>query len=230
MKMTRPHTSFSERSVWGYNREVKKFPSHLLTSSEKKIFRRLSTPEKIQDFLNTFSPNKDDSLRSVHVSLGTKTLHCLEGAFLAAAALWHNGETPLLLDLRTHKKDADHVVALFKRNGLWGALSATHHAVLRYRDPIYKNLRELALSYFHEYFLPDGKKSLLAYSTKPFSLLTYGTEWINGDSDLYDIGADLDDAPHTLIAPLAILKKLRRADPLERLASDTTLPKQASPE
>ncbi len=194
------------------------FPKHILTPKEKKLFERLSTPEKIQDYLNTLPFNDTDSVQSIRRSIKAERVHCFEGALFAAALLWYHGHEPLLLDLATSKHDSDHVVALFKRNNLWGALSATHHSVLRYRDPIYKSMREIALSYFHEYFLHSGVKTMHSYSKKPFSLIRYGERWLIDDAELYDIGADLNDAPHELVAPLAILKKLRKADPVEREA------------
>jgi hypothetical protein len=88
----------------------------------------------------------------------------MEGALLAAAILEFHGQKPLLMDLRSASEDLDHVVALFRQFGCWGAISKTNHAVLRYREPIYKTVRELAMSYFHEYFLDNGKKTLRAYS------------------------------------------------------------------
>jgi hypothetical protein len=96
----------------------------------------------------------------------------MEGALLAAAILEFHGHKPLLLDLRSTNDDLDHVVALFKQFGCWGAISKTNHVVLRYREPVYKTLRELAMSYFHEYFLDNGKKTLREYSV-PFDLKSF---------------------------------------------------------
>src|SRR5258706_5662234 len=134
------------------------FPYCLLTERERRTFKKLTTPEKIQDFINTFKPNYTDSVQSVKKSLASRKIHCLDGAILSAAALWSHGHKPLLLDLKTIKNDKDHVVALFKKGVHWGAISATSHSVLRYRDPIYKSLRELALSYFTNTFLIQVKK------------------------------------------------------------------------
>ena len=111
-------------------------------------------------------------------------MHCFEGALLAATALWLRGEGPLLLDLKT-KDDFDHVVALYKKNDRWGAISKTNHATLRFRDPVYRTVRELAVSYFHEYFdNKSGKKTLRSYS-RPLDLRTFGTNWITTEKDLY---------------------------------------------
>ena len=95
-----------------------------------------------------------------------KEADCLEGAIFAAAVLEFHGGKPLLLDLRTTKKpyDYDHVIAIFQMDGCFGAISKTNHSVLRYREPVYKTVRELVMSYFHEYFLKNGKKTLREYS------------------------------------------------------------------
>jgi hypothetical protein len=141
--------------------------------------------------------------------------HCIEGALLAALALYLRGEKPLLLDLKTKKTDQEHVVALFRKNGYWGALSKTNHAVLRYRDPVYRTVRELALSYFHEYFLvKDGDKTLLSYS-RPFSLEPYDHEWMTSEENLFGLAADLDDSPHFSIVPASHRRFLRRASRVE---------------
>ena len=93
-----------------------------------------------------------------------KTAHCMEGALLAAAVLEFHGAKPLVMDLRSEDHDFDHVVAVFKQFGHWGTVSKTNHAVLRYREPIYQSIRELAMSYFHEYFDGKGRKTLREYS------------------------------------------------------------------
>jgi len=190
----------------------------VLSKEEKKLFKKLSTPAKIQDFLNSIPYNFEEDIetcRSPREVLLHHKAHCLEGAFLAAVILWYHGEKPLLLDLRSTKKDLDHVVALFKRNGHFGAISKTNHAVLRYREPIYRTLRELVLSYFHEYFLDDGAKTLREYS-KPFNLDKYGTDWITASEDLWEMGADLDDVPHMTVLPVTMKStSLRNADRVE---------------
>src|SRR3989344_7563100 len=132
-----------------YARRIRK----VLTPPEILVFKKLRTPQKIQDYLDALPINFEDSgetYRSPRRLLGAKEAHCLEGALFAAAVLAYHGQKPLLLDLRTTPRDEDHVVALFRQNGRWGAISKTNHAVLRYRDPVYKDVRELAMSYFHE--------------------------------------------------------------------------------
>lgn len=151
-------------------------------------------------------------------SLKSGKMHCFEGALLAAAALWINQEPPLILDLKAEGDD-DHVVTLYKRNGYWGAISKSNHTTLRWRDPIYKTIRELAVSYFHEYL--DNKfykKGLVSFS-QPFNLKKIGTEWITDEQDLHYLVEALDNLPHERIYPAKNSKYIRRADKMERLAA-----------
>lgn len=137
-----------------------------LTMRQFTALRRLDTPQKIQSFLHGLRQNFEhdgESCRPVGEVLKTGRAHCIEGAMLAAAALWVHGEPPLVLDMRA-EHDFDHVVALFRRNGRWGAISKTNGIGLRWRDPVYRSLRELAMSYFHEYFDKRGRKTLRSYS------------------------------------------------------------------
>jgi hypothetical protein len=191
--------------------EFKTFPKEL------RVLRGLRTPAAIQDFLNRMPFNFEEggeTYRSPVAVLKAKKAHCMEGAMLAAAALWLHGQPPLLLDLKTTQKDVDHVVALFKESGRWGAISKTNHAVLRYRDPVYRDPRELAMSYFNEYFLDSGVKTMRSYSA-PFDLSTYGGGWITAPVDLVDIVADLDFSKHFQIFKKGGERTLRRAEPIE---------------
>ena len=183
--------------------------------------------KKIQDYLNTLRIRDDSHEHIVRSPLRVKkegSATCIEGALLAASMLKAQGARPLLLDLKVgarNTKDVDHVVALFKKNGAWGALSMTHHAVLRYRDPIYKSVRELAMSYFHEYFTDDGKKNLRSFS-KPFDVDKHAVKnWETNTEDLFEIAVALDDSPHEIILTKEMERDLRRADPIEIRAGNT---------
>ena len=190
---------------------IKEFPE------EFSIFKKLRSPAAIQDFVNDFEMNftgRRHTYASPLVVLQTKKAHCMEGALLAAAALWHLGYPPLLLDLKTTASDEDHVVAPFKEGGRWGAISKTNHAVLRYRDPVYRDPRELAMSYFNEYFLHSGVKTMRSISA-PFDLSEYGNEWLTSRGDLADIAADLDFSRHFEILKKGDVRKLRLADQSE---------------
>src|SRR5512142_217167 len=139
----------------------------MFTTEERRAFRRLDSPRKVQDFLDAVPMNfceDGDTCMSPRRVLRENRAHCLEGAMFAAAAFRTHGRPPLVLDLEATDDDHDHVVALFRERGRWGAVSKTNHAVLRYREPVYRSVRELALSYFHEYFLDDGRKTLRRYS------------------------------------------------------------------
>ncbi len=200
---------------------------HGLTSEELRILKRLNTPVKIQNFLESLSINfelRGETYGSPRRVLRNQTAHCFEGALLAAAALFVQGERPLLLDLRadSRSQDTDHVVALFRRNGLWGAISKTNHAVLRYREPIYRTVRELALSYFHEYFLDNGKKTLRSYS-RPFDLRKFLKRgWLTDEEDLFYLVEALDNSPHEHILSKKAVGELRRADSVEIAAGKIT--------
>jgi hypothetical protein len=189
-----------------------------LNPKELRVLKRLRTPQKIQDFLNReIRMNFEldgDTLMSPRRVLRERKAHCLEGAFLAAAALWLHGNEPLLLDVTSTKNDFDHVVALFKKHGRWGAISKTNHAVLRYREPVYRSYGELAMSYFHEYFMYDGKKTMRTYS-KPFNLKKFGYAWVTSEENLWDLGDALDDSPHIQVLTPAIIHSLRKADAIE---------------
>ncbi|MFA6257333.1 MAG: hypothetical protein WCT29_03460 [Candidatus Paceibacterota bacterium] len=191
------------------------------TKKEKDLIKKLNTPAKVQDFLNGMKFNFEkqngrtvETLRSPLFTLRHKEAHCLEGALLGAYVLSRHGYRPYLLHLGATKSDYDHVVVPFKIGGFWGALSKTNHAVLRYREPIYKNIRELALSYFHEYFLNNGRKTLRQYSAL-INLDTFEKGWETLEGNLWGIDEELDKIKHYEIVPARLLKSLRPADKIE---------------
>jgi len=195
----------------------------LLTPAEHRLFARLDTPQKIQDFLDrlpaNFEPDGDTAMSPRRV-LQARTAHCSEGAIFAAAVLGFHGRPAWLLDIQALPSDQDHIVALFKERGLWGAISKTNHAILRWRDPIYASARELVMSYAHEYCLPGGKKSMLAFS-KPFSLARYAPKrWVIASEDLDWLLDDLDNSPHLPLAPKHAMRKRRRSSKVELRSQD----------
>ena len=152
----------------------------------------------------------------------TKMAHCMEGAMLAAAALEFHGSKPLLMDLRSESHDYDHVVTVFKQFGRLGAISKTNHAVLRYREPVYSSLQELAMSFFHEYFDDDGRKTLREYS-KLLDLNHFNSiAWRTTDRNLLVIADYLDEIKHFKILTTAQIKNLRKADKIEIAAGKLT--------
>lgn len=195
----------------------------LLTPPERAIFKKLTTPQKIQSYLDTLPMNFEmhgETYMSPRKAFKARTAHCFEGALIAAAAMAYHGKPPLLLDLKTTHDDEDHVLTLFRKNGYWGAVSKTNHAVLRYRDPVYKTVRELAMSCFHEYVMNDGRKSLRAFS-KPFELRKYSPEkWVTAEEDLNWLVEKLDNARHSPIVPRKNAHAIRRASKVELDAWD----------
>lgn len=198
---------------------------HNFSLSELRILARLKSPAHIQDFLNDLAMNKEehgDTCLSPRRVLTERHAHCIEGAMLAAVALRLHGHPPLLLDLTATKHDFDHVVAPFRLRGYWGAISKTNHAVLRYREPIYRTIRELVLSYFHEYFLDDGRKTLRSYS-RPVNLSRFDkNHWMTSEGDVWFVPEYLCDVPHIPLLSPAQVKGLRRADAIERKAGALT--------
>jgi hypothetical protein len=189
-----------------------------LTRAEFAVFRRLDTPQKIQEFISGLRSNFEvggQTCLSVREVLKQRRAHCIEGAMFAACALWVHGEPPLLLDLQADR-DYDHVVALFRRHGCWGAISKTNPPVLRWRDPVYRSLRELAMSYLHEYANRRGHKTLRRYS-RPLDLRRVDPDlWITNGKNCWDIAEALDEMPHYALVSARQAKLLRRRDELER--------------
>ncbi|MBI4087076.1 hypothetical protein HY416_03820 [Candidatus Kaiserbacteria bacterium] len=191
--------------------------------AEFQIFKTLTTPAKTQDFLNSFPINfepEGETCRSPLQTLRHGTAHCFEGAVLAAAIFWYHGRPPFLIDLETGTHDESHVIAPFREGMHWGAVSKTNHAVLRYRDPVYASVRELVMSYFHEYFLDTGEKTLRAYSRNPLNLLEFDDDWLIAEHPLWGVHDNLVAAPHEKIAPHAL--RLRPADSIEIRAGTLT--------
>ncbi len=196
----------------------------MFNPKEKALLKKLSTPALVQDFLNSLPFNfepKGETLKSPLFTLRAGNAHCFEGALLGAYILSLHGFKPAIIHLESTNDDYDHVVTVFKLNGLFGALSKTNHAVLRYREPVYKNIHELVMSYFHEYFLDNGLKTLRRYS-EPLYLNKFGKEWITSDKNLWDIDKKLDRVKHYDILPKTYIKKLRKADKIEIEAGKIT--------
>jgi hypothetical protein len=147
--------------------------------------------------------------------LEEKKCHCAEGAALAALALRVHGQPPLVLDLTAAKHDFDHVVALFRKDGKWGAISKTNHSVLRYREPVYNSVRELAMSYFHEYIDDKGRKNLRSYSP-PVNLKRFDKRgWMATKEEIDYIPEYLADVKHFPIINRKQIRNLRKADKIE---------------
>ena len=188
-----------------------------LTRDETAALSKLKTPEKIQDYINNLKSNKEaggDTCLSVREVLRQEHAHCIEGAFLAAAALWLNGQPPLLMDMKA-KGDDDHVITLFRYRGHWGAISKSNHVWLRWRDPVYRSLRELAMSYLHEYTSKDNRISLRSYSL-PFDLRRQDPAlWVTNAESCWEVAWKLDQSRHY---PLVTAQQARRFRPQDGIA------------
>ncbi|HSS26351.1 MAG TPA: hypothetical protein VLL50_00205 [Usitatibacter sp.] len=198
-------------------------PSELgLAPREFAILKRLSTPAKIQAFLNTIPINHEiggETVLSVREVLRQRRAHCIEGAMLAAAALWANGDPPLVMHLDCDTSDYPHVIALFRRGGAWGAISKTNGTPLRYRDPIYRTLRELALSYFHEYSNKRGHKTLRSYSISFDLRRIESADWVTAAKSCWKAHDRLTELRHFPLITARQERLLTRRDSFERKAS-----------
>ncbi len=192
---------------------------------ELNLLKSLNTPKKIQDFLDNLKINFEengDTCMSPRMVLKTGKAHCMEGAMLAAVALRLQGSKPLVVDLTSTRDDFDHVITVFKQNNHWGAITKTNHAVLRYREPVYKTIRELVMSFFHEYFKDDGRKTLRSYSS-PVDLSKFDKKgWMTAEEDVWYIPEHLCDVPHKNILNKSQIANLRKAHKTEIKAGKIT--------
>jgi len=178
---------------------------------DRRVLARLSTPRAIQDFLDGLDYSTDDFARAPRRVLRDRRAHCLDGAVFAAAALERLGHPALLFDLEAERDD-DHVLALFRVDGLWGAVGKSNTSTLRFREAIHRDLRELALSYFEFYYNLNGEKTLRRYSV-PLPLARFeNRRWRVDDAALPRIEAALYALRHHAIAPRPALRRLTRVD------------------
>ena len=191
--------------------------SNIYSKQERSLFYKLKSPERIQDFLDELEINFElngETCLSPRSVIEQGRAHCMEAAMFAAAVFQFSGSKPLLLDLRAAKDDYDHVVALFRYRKFWGAISKTNHAVLRYREPVYETVRELALSYFHEYIDNETRKKNLREYSLPFDISRFDNRyWQIADHDIFYVPEALDESKHLNMLPAGF--RLRKADGVE---------------
>lgn len=185
---------------------------------EMEIFNRLDTPQKIQDFLDNMPINFEeagDTCKSPRLVLRTQNAHCTEGAMLAATALRMQGFKPLIVDMAAASFDHDHVIAVFKHDEFWGAISKTNHAVLRYREPVYRSIRELVMSFFHEYFDDYGRRTLRSYSM-PVNLARFDAQgWMTAEKDVWYVPLYLSKVRHVQIVSRSQIARFKKPNILE---------------
>lgn len=182
---------------------------------ERRVFARLTTPVRIQRFLDDgLSYNhepKGSTCYSPRLALRHEAAHCMEGALVAATALRWLGHPPLIIDLEA-VRDTDHVVAVYRSGRFWGALAKSAYAGLRSREPVYRTLRELVMSYFEHYYNDAGEKTLRTYS-RPVNLRRFDRSgWMTAEQDVWQIPEYLCEISHTPIIPASMTHKLARMD------------------
>lgn len=181
------------------------------SSQELRTLRALNTPARIQKFIDGLTYQYADTAGSPRRVLRERKGHCMEGALLAIAALRVNGHPPLLMDLEAVRDD-DHVIALYRERGLWGGIAKSNFAGLRFRAPVYRTLRELALSYFEHYFNLRGERTLRAYSQAVNLSKLDGQQWMTAEEDVWCVPETLIAARHYPLAPDHVTRALPRVD------------------
>lgn len=206
---------------------MRKTTSEDWTGAERKLLKSLSTPQKLQSFIDDLKPNFEphgDECRSPRAVLRTKKAHCIEAAMFAAMVLRMQGRKALLLDLMANRKDDDHVLALFQdpKTGCWGAIAKSNHYCNGYRDPVYASLRELTMSYFHEYLNYAGEKTLRSFAG-PLDLKRFDSAgWMTRDGNVWEIPNALVALPHKRLLTPAQERSLRPADEFVRRINNIT--------
>jgi hypothetical protein len=164
-----------------------------LTKPEQRKIAQLTAPRKIQEFLDRLAYSVESNYRCPLRVFREHTAHCFDGALFGAAALRRLGYPPLILNMTAIAEDDDHLLALYKRDGHWGAVAKSNFVGLRFREPIYRNLRELVMSYFEQFYSVERKKSLRSY-TEPLNLRAFDRlNWMISDEALERIGERLDE-------------------------------------
>ncbi|OQA46946.1 MAG: hypothetical protein BWY52_00476 [Chloroflexi bacterium ADurb.Bin325] len=184
-----------------------------LTPAELDLFRSLTTPRKIQDFLDTVKYEPEYFNRAPLRVLRERTAHCLDGALFAAAALQRIGHPPLVIDLLPEPLvDDDHVLAIFQQNGAYGAVAKSNFTGLRYREPVFRTRRELVMSYFEDFFNSRGQKTLRAY-TAPLNLAAFDAlRWETDDAAADLIEARLKELRQFPVLTPAMIRDLSPVD------------------
>ena len=185
------------------------------TKEEKVFLKGFKDPWSIQIFLDSIEYNPAYECRSPRWVMRKRSAHCFEGALFAAAVLDFLGYKPLIVDMKAFNDD-DHVIAVFREEGYWGAVAKSNFTSLRFREPVYRSLRELIMSYFDFFFNINGEKSLRSYSL-PFDLTSFnGRNWSTTDEDLEYIGGKIESLHHFPVVSEKMIKKLN-------IASDSML-------
>ncbi len=182
-----------------------------VSAGDLRVLRGLKTPARIQKFVDGLEYQYADTAWSPQRVLRERKGHCLEGALLAAAALRVNGRPPLVMDLEAVHDD-DHVVAVYREGDLWGSIAKSNFAGLRFRAPVYRTLRELALSYFDDYYNLRGERTLRSYSVAVNLKRLDGKHWMTSEEDVWCVPELLIEARHYPLFPDKVARALPRVD------------------
>jgi hypothetical protein len=181
------------------------------TPPELRKLRNLKDPHGIQQLLDDMPYHLADTAWSPRRVLAENTSHCLEGAIFAAAALRANGYPPLIVDLEADH-DTDHVIAVYRTRGLWGSVAKSNYTGCRYREPVYRTIRELALSYFNIYFNLRRERTLRRYS-RPVNLARFDAQnWMITSQPIWFIVYHLLEIPHAPLFSKQVASRLHRVD------------------
>ena len=191
-----------------------------LATRDRKALAALTSPPAIQAFLDAVPYSTDLCYRCPRAVLADRRAHCFDGALFGAAALRRLGHRPRIVDLiPAEGRDDDHLLAVFQRDGRWGAVAKSNFVGLRYRDPVYRGLRELVMSYFEVYYNLEREKTLRAY-TAPLDLSAFdrfGWEVRDGEP-LEAIARRLDELRRFPLLPAGRAGDLARVDELSARA------------
>jgi hypothetical protein len=188
-----------------------KFSFSSWTSAERRLFASLTTPRRIQDFLDTIAYSAESRYRSPRTVIRDRKGHCFDGAVFAAAALREIGHPPVIVDMQAVRDD-DHVIAIFRANGRYGAVAKSNFSGLRFREPVYRSIRELVMSYYDPFYNLNRERSLRQFA-RPLNLKVYDRlHWTTDDATMEVIGQRLCDLPVTKLLTPAMVRSLTRVD------------------
>ena len=183
-----------------------------LTKAEKRLLSRLTAPNKIQLFLDDLAYATETIYRSPLRVLRERTCQCFDGAVFAAAMLRRLQYPALILDLLPNKRDDDHILALFRQDGCWGAIAKSNFSGLRFREPVYRDVRELVMSYFEHYYNLHREKTLRGY-TRPLDLKLFdSSSWMTQDEAMELISQRLDEIRRLSLLTKPMIARLSLVD------------------
>ena len=183
-----------------------------VSAEERAIVNGLTRPAGIQAFLDSIPYSTDEFYRCPLRVLRDRTAHCFDGAVFAAAALRRIGHPPLILDLLSNGRDDEHLLALFKNHGYWGAVAKSNFAGLRFREPDYRTLRELVMSYFEQYYNLEREKTLRGY-TGPLNLKRFDRlNWMTADETMEQIAQRTEEIRKVMLIDAEMEKRLSPVD------------------